>query len=274
MMDREHHPANQTDGTPAANVAARFVDVHCHCLPNLDDGPESVGDSLALCRALVADHVDTVVATPHQLGRFEMRTSAAEVREAVRRLNRALAEEGLELTVLPGAEVRLDERIDRLLVEGGVLTLADLGRHLLLELPRGVFIDIEPLLTQLLSRGVAPIIAHPERDRELVQHSEALQRWLECGASLQVTAASLTGDFGPQVQEAAWMLVARGWVSTVAGDAHHHRLSPPRLTAAFGAIRARLGQDRACLLCIENPARVIHGERLAPVETWTQQGVS
>jgi protein-tyrosine phosphatase len=213
---------------------------------------------------LVEDNVCTVVATPHQLGRFEDCTSAVMIHQATQLLNEELAERGIDLTVLPGAEVRLDERIGELLASHEVLTLADAGQHILLELPWDVFVDVEPLLVQFVSEGVDPIIAHPERNGPLLGRLEALQRWLSCGISLQVTASSLTGHFGPQAQRAAWRLVAGGWVDTIATDAHGHRSHPPCMSAAYEMIAAGLGHNVARLLCVENPSRVARGERLVP----------
>jgi tyrosine-protein phosphatase YwqE len=171
------------------------VDVHCHCLPNLDDGPESMEEAIALCRVLAADNVSTVVATPHQLGRFEDRTKAGAIRRTVGALNRALGERGIDLTILPGAEVRVDERIDELLACGEILTLADAGCHVLLELPWDALIDIEPLLAQFTLRGVQTILAHPERNGPLLERPQMLGRWTASGVGLQVTAGS-HGDWG------------------------------------------------------------------------------
>lgn len=238
-----------------------FVDVHCHCLPNLDDGPRSTGEAVALCRMLVSDNVTTVVATPHQLGRFEGHTSADAIRETTELLNRRLAEEEIDLTVLPGAEVRLDERIAQMLRRHEILTLADAHRHLLLELPWEVLIDIEPLLIQFFSAGLDVIIAHPERNVALLRHPDVLRRWLGCGASLQITGGSLLGDYGRQAQQAAWGLLAEGCVSLVATDAHDNHVGAC-MTRAFEMIRAGFGDDLATLLCVDNPTRVVAGESL------------
>jgi protein-tyrosine phosphatase len=240
------------------------VDVHCHCLPNLDDGPESVEEALMLCRVLAADNVSTVVATPHQLGRFEDRTKAAAIRRTVGVLNGALGERGIDLLVLPGAEVRVDERIDEMLAGGEILTLADAGCHVLLELPWDALIDIEPLLTQFALRGVQTILAHPERNGPLLERPQMLGRWTALGVGLQVTAGSLTGDWGRYVERAAWGLVAQGGRICIATDAHDGAQCPG-MTKAFEAVAARLGGDLAFSLCVENPARVIRGEKLAPV---------
>ena len=253
--------------------AKRFVDTHCHCLPCLDDGPRSTAEAISLCRMLVEDNVHTVVATPHQLGRYENHTGAAMIRQATRMLNEELAERGIDLMVLPGAEVRLDERVAELLARDEILTLADAGRHILLEFPWDVFIDIEPLLVQFVSEGVGPVIAHPERNGPLLGRLEALRRWLSCGISLQVTASSLTGHFGSQAQRAAWRLVLGGWVDTVATDAHDCHSHPPCMTAAYEMIAAALGRNLAHLLCVDNPSRVARGERLVPAVARDKQEV-
>ncbi len=151
--------------------AIHSVDVHCHCLPGLDDGPATLPEALELCRALSEDGITTVIATPHQLGRYDGRCQAWEVRSAVAKLNTALAQEGLPLEVAPGADVRVDERIPALLEKDLVLTLADRGRHLLLELPREVFIDLKPLLVELAARGIEAVVCHPERRRYHQCHS-------------------------------------------------------------------------------------------------------
>ena len=258
----------------SARKLRKFVDTHCHCLPHLDDGPKSVEEAIALCRMLVEDNVHTVVATPHQLGRFENRTGAAMIHQATRMLNEELEERGIELTVLPGAEVRLDERIAELLARHEILTLADAGRHVLLELLWDVFIDIEPLLVQFVSDGIGPIIAHPERNGPLLGHLEVLRRWLSCGGiSLQVTAASLMGHFGPQVGRAAWRLVTERWVDVIATDAHNIDSHPPCMVAAYEMIAAHLGRHFADLLCVGNPSRIARGERLVPACTLDRQEV-
>ena len=245
-------------------AAARCVDIHCHCLPCVDDGPASVVDALALCRGLVEDGVTTVIATPHQLGRYAGRNDAAAVRQAVDGLNRSLMVEGVPLDVLPGADVRLDERIVRLLADDQVLTLADGGRYLLLELPHDTFIDPLPLLRHLLDQGVRPIVSHPERHRFLTAHPTVVAEWARHGAALQLTAGSLTGDFGNTARRAAWYWLETGAAALVASDAHGMATRPPRLTDAIRLIARQLGEDCARRVCVDNPDRVLRGQDLAP----------
>jgi protein-tyrosine phosphatase len=248
-----------------------FIDVHCHCLHGLDDGPRTMAKSVELCRLLASEGIKTIVATPHQLGRFDASNEPEQVRRAVGDLTISLENNRISLQVLPGAEVRVDERIRELLEADRVLTLADGGRYVLLELPHEVFMDIEPLLVELSSMGIESIVAHAERITTLRARPSVLLRWLDRAAHLQITASSLSGDFGPDLQRAAWHLLRSGWANLVATDAHDSNVRRPRMKAAFESIRAKLGEDLAHRVCIENPWRVITGKELLHASIADQQ---
>jgi protein-tyrosine phosphatase len=113
----------------ARSGATRSVDIHCHCLPGLDDGPATLAESLRLCEALIADGVTTVIATPHQLGGYDRVNTAAVIRDAVAALTAELDTAGLPLEIFPGADVRVDERLLRLLDNDQVLTSGDRTRY-------------------------------------------------------------------------------------------------------------------------------------------------
>jgi protein-tyrosine phosphatase len=241
---------------------SRSVDIHCHCLPGLDDGPAALADSLLMCERLVADGITTVVATPHQLGGYDRQNTAAVVRAAVAELAAALAAAQIPLELAPGADVRVDERLPRLLESDQVLTVADRGRHLLLELPHEVFVDPLPSIEALAERGVQVVMTHPERHRYLAGAVDRIESWVAAGAVLQVTAGSLLGDFGMGANREGWRLVRAGLVSLVATDAHDAARRPPCMTDAIDLLTAEGGAELAGLLCLENPRRVFDGEAL------------
>lgn len=251
----------------------KFTDIHCHCLAGLDDGPATMAESIALCRKLVEDDIATVVATPHQLGRFEGCNKTAEVKEAVSSLNETLRKSSIPLKVVPGAEVRVDERVCQLLRADKILTLANGGKYILLELPLQVFIDIEPLLAELASMGIHSVISHAEKIAPLTTQHQILLRWLEHSTHMQITASSLLGDLGSKFQRAAWGFLKSGLATLVATDSHSINARRPQMKAAFGSITATLGKDLANLVCIENPSRVVNGQEIAPVSFRNQQGV-
>jgi len=245
----------------------RFVDIHCHCLPAVDDGPATMSEALALCRGLIYDNVNVVIATPHQLGAFSNYNEAAEIREAVSVLNEELVRNSVALTVVPGGDVRVDERICNLLESDRILTLADGGKYILLELPHEVFIDIESLLVELTSLGIQAIISHPERHPVLAKQPQILLKWLEHAVHLQVTCASLLGDFGVMAQRTAWQFLSSSWSSLVATDSHDLDGRKPCMKATFDCIKARLGETIASLVCIDNPLRVLKGQDIRRIST-------
>jgi len=262
---------NGKDGTLKGHDGWRFTDIHCHCLPGLDDGPSTMTEAISLCRKLAEEGIATVVATPHQLGRFEDRNEAATVRQSVQNLRESLIAAAIDLDIVPGGEVRVDERICQLLEADKILTLADGGKYILLELPHEVFINIESLLVELASIGIEPIISHAEMIAPSAGHKQILGTWLERSAHLQVTASSLVGTFGPDLKRIAWNLLSDGLATLAATDSHDLSLRKPRMRDAFVQIRAELGEDLAHRVCIENPLRVLNGQDLLPLSPCKQQ---
>lgn len=256
----------ESERSVAAAGPDGFTDIHCHCLPALDDGPTDMAGALALCEEMVRDGIRQVVATPHQLGRFDDRNGAGVVCRAVTELNGALDDAGIALTVLPGADVRLDERIPQLLESDAVLTVADAGHYLLLELPHEVFIDPRSLLSRLGEMGVTAVITHPERHGFLASNPAYVGHWLEYAPCLQITAGSFLGYFGRQSAEAAKVFLQMDLAVVVATDAHGTPDRAPCMTAAYQWLTMRFGQAVADTVCIQNPRRAVAGEPLAVMD--------
>lgn len=251
----------------------RFTDIHCHCLPGLDDGPHTMSESLELCWLLAREGIATVIATPHQLGRFKDSNTPAKIREAINCLNETLKNTDIPLNVLPGSELHLDERICQFMNDDKIMTLADGGKYVLLELPCQASVDITSLLVELTSMGIQCIISHVERISPFAIEPRMLTRWLDHRAHLQVTASSLTGDFGTKVQRVAWNILNAGVVELVATDSHDTNFRRPRMETAFQLISARLGKGIACRVCIENPLRVVEGLDIVPISAHGLQEV-
>ena len=247
----------------------RSVDIHCHCLPGIDDGPPSMEDAVALCRRLVEDGITTVVATPHQLGRYDCTNTAEAIRAAAETLAAELKDREIPLEILPGGDVRVDERIPELLKSGRIGTVADAGSHLLLELPHELFIDPIPMIDRLRETGIQAVITHPERYSYLQNRPQFARKCLEHGAILQITCGSLVGGFGRRAYDEAWRLILAGMVSIVASDAHDSTRRPPQMSAAIDALQRTVGAAVTRLVAIENPLRIIHGESIQPLESFS-----
>jgi protein-tyrosine phosphatase len=202
------------------------------------------------------------------LGQFDGLVVPSRIRQATTELNAALVSENVPLRVVPGADVRVDERLPNLLDTKQILTLADGGRYLLLELPDDIFVDVTPLLALLAARGITGIVSHPERHSYVLSRPGVALPWLEHGALLQVTAGSLMGDFGPRVEAAAWHFLSSGMAALVATDCHNLRERRPRMADAIREITRVLGRAAASRMCIANPAAVLAG---APVRMRDKQ---
>ncbi len=239
-----------------------FTDIHCHLLPGLDDGATSWEDGLAMAEMAADDGIRTTIATPHQLGSYAG-NQGETVRARVAQFAAALQRRGVAMSVLPGADVRVEPGLLARLRSGDVLTLGDHGRHVLLELPHDVYLPLDGVLAELGRAGLVAILSHPERNLGLLRRPEVLGTLVEEGCLIQVTAGSLTGGFGSRVQTFAEALVKRGLVHFVATDAHSTRSRCPKLSAAFRRVAALAGKKTAVALCCENPARVTAGEDVA-----------
>jgi len=238
--------------------AKQCIDIHCHCLPALDDGPEDLSAAVQLCVALVAEGFTTVVATPHQFGYFDGDYSALEIRSSVTALNVALQKRGIPLTVLPGAEIRVDERIIPYLLHDRLVNLADKGRFVLLELPFDTYLDIGPMLQKLKTHGYRAVIAHPERNSALAEFPERVLSWIEHEPILQVTAGSLVGRFGGAIQHAAYKFIDMPVTACVATDAHDVDSRGLFFSDAFKIICTYLGHEKARQLFIETPSAILN----------------
>lgn len=245
-----------------------MIDLHCHLLPGVDDGPKTWAEALALGAQLAEEGVTLAVATPHIFRARYPNPTPEVVRDHIARLNRAL--EG-RMRVLPGAEVRIvsevrdwAERFSRASADGDRSLLLAGAPYMLLEFPPEIIPSgVERLFFDLLTIGVRPILAHPERHAVMRRRPERLRRFVEQGCGVQVDAPSLLGDHGAEAQRAAWRWIAEGLVHVVASDAHGPRTRPPKLRRAWADVVRAHGEVVARALFIENPRAIVEGEDLA-----------
>jgi protein-tyrosine phosphatase len=235
-----------------------FVDIHCHMLPDIDDGAKTWEESLAMARMAAADGIEAVVVTPHQLGAYA-HNGGSEIRRRTARLQKVLDDQGVELHVRPGADVRIEGGMIEALRAGDVLTLGDHGRHVLLELPHELYFPLEEVLHQLDVAGMCGILSHPERNQGLLKQSRIVPSLVDRGCLMQVTAGSLLGTFGPASKCMAEWMVQQGLAHFLASDAHSSRARRPLMRRAFERAAELAGYEWAHQICCDNPAAVFQG---------------
>ncbi|MBQ0929189.1 tyrosine-protein phosphatase [Ideonella alba] len=240
-----------------------MIDLHCHLLPGIDDGPATLDDALALARALVADGVQHVVATPHVFpGRYENKRGG--IARAHAAFVQVLAQHGVPLQLSYAGEVRLGPEVLEWLARDELPFLGGEAAHrgqaprvMLLEMPDGqVPLGTDRLCATLSRQGIVPLIAHPERNRGVMEQPDRLQPLVDAGCQFQLTAGSLLGDFGSRAQDAAWDLLDQGLVTVVASDAHNLRGRAPRMGAAREWLVQEYGEATARRLTLDAPARL------------------
>jgi protein-tyrosine phosphatase len=238
------------------------IDLHAHLLPGVDDGAESLDEAVALCRRARAEGCTALVATPHRR-RDEWSDRPRAELEALLETLRAACADGPALHL--GAENRVDSELVRELAAAGeaVIPLAG-SRYVLLELdPHGIGPDPVDLVAELVERGWRPVVAHPELTPFLRAEPEIAGAMVDAGAFLQVTAASVTGEFGRPAKEAAHALIAAERVHFVATDAHRPHWRPTGLARAHATLERAFGAATARALTTLNPAAVLTDRSLA-----------
>ena len=235
-----------------------LVDMHVHLLAGLDDGPRTREDAVAMCRIAHEEGVQMAAATAHQNDHYPAVTPD-RIREAVGRLRQDLAGAGRPLTVFPCAEVMADPETPEAWGAGELLSVADRGQYVLLEMPHGAFVDLRPTAERLRRAGVRPILAHPERNPEFLEEPARLEEMIQAGCLVQVSSGSVTDPPGPRQEKALTGWFRRGLVHLLGSDGHSPRRRAPRMAAAYESIRRRAGGAVADRVCSTHGMAVLQG---------------
>jgi len=236
-----------------------MIDLHAHVLPLRGDGPASWGESLQMCRLAAADGIRRLVATPEFTGRDGDGPLEAPHR-AVDQLRRRCKTGGTgKLEILFGASCVLHDGLVSKL-EGGRLPMLAGSRYFLLVLPSKLPADLEQRIFDMCMADVVPIISGPESNPKVAENPEILHALLRSGAYAHVTAASLTGAFGPKTRRVARELVRCRLVQMIASDARDATHRPPVLSRARRAAAALLDADLADRMVNDVPAAVLADE--------------
>jgi protein-tyrosine phosphatase len=244
-----------------------MIDLHCHILPDIDDGPASLEDAVRLARMAVQDGIRTVVATPHGVDWAYVRGGdEAELKREIASLQRELRRQELDLEILPGMEVHLLPETPSLYRGRRIFTLNS-SRYMLVEFPMRSFpIYAEDTLFNLQVHKLVPVIAHAERYPALAERPELLEKMVERGMLLQITAGSLTGQHGAQPREMAEMLVERRMAHILSTDAHSAKHRPPILSEGLRRAAQLVGEDAAREMVTTVPAAILRDEEVVVPE--------
>ena len=243
-------------------IQGGMIDLHCHVLPGIDDGPRTMQEAVDLARVAHSNGIGTLVATPH-VSPMHLHNDAARIAQGVADVRAALAQEGIPVEVTTGAEVDLGRVVDLDEHELASLRLGG-GPWLLLECPLSpaAAYGFPMAARHVAGRGHRVVLAHPERSPAF--HADpvgTLGPLVKDGMLSQVTAAAFVGRFGRRVQEVAIELLRAGLVHTVASDAHDPISRPPSIAAELAEAGV---EEWTEWLAYEVPAAILEGSAIPP----------
>jgi protein-tyrosine phosphatase len=243
---------------------SRVIDMHCHILANMDDGPDWLEESIHMLHAAAAEGIDTIVATPHHL-KGDFNNSSKTILKATNALNDLVLAEGLPITILPGQETRINGEMVMQLKSGEILLINQTSPYVFVELPSK---DVPNYTSQLLfdiqvKTGIQPIIVHPERNEIFLEKPNLLYSLVKGGALTQITAGSIVGQFGRKIQRFSRKLIEHNLVHFVASGAKN--AVDFHMQEAYEWIDKKFGKEKRGYFQ-KNAKQVIKGESVLPDE--------
>ncbi|MDE5053936.1 tyrosine protein phosphatase [Niallia taxi] len=219
-----------------------MIDIHCHILPGIDDGPKTIEESILMAKEAVNQGINTIIATPHHRNNSYVNEKESILR-IVREFNEILQNEQIPLEILPGQETRIFGEILEDYKKEEILTLNN-SNYLFIEFPTSTVPRYaERLLYDIQLEGLIPIIVHPERNKEILENPIILYNLVKNGTLTQVTAASIAGFFGKSIKKFSLQLIEHNLTHFVASDAHNTHNRSFKLNEAYDTIEQEFGID-------------------------------
>lgn len=244
-----------------------MVDLHAHILMGVDDGSQSMEESLQMAHMAADSGVRAVVMTPHcNIPDIFDNYDSDSLRLRFQKLRDAVAAAGIPLELYPGMEVFGRENLAELMRNGQLIPIND-GRYLLVEFEFGEEPDwMTFLLEEILQEGYTPLVAHPERYDCIQAEPNLAYHWVRMGCALQANKGSVLGRFGRRVQRTVMPLLEHELVACVASDAHHADFRTPDMGELAGYLERTFGIECVQLLLEDNPERILDSQDVVLLE--------
>lgn len=246
-----------------------MVDIHCHILPLVDDGADSLEDAIEMARMAAQDSVSAIIATPHcNLPYDGDKNYISEgLQRHFFRLQQAVKAAGIPVAIHPGAEVLCTPDVPELLAQGKLLTLAG-SRYLLVEF----FFDedlayMDEMLLAIARQGCIPVIAHPERYEAVQRVPMVVERWFRAGYIIQLNKGSILGRLGRRAAWTAEWILEHGLAHVVASDAHSPTVRTPRMRELLQYLSENCSEAYINILLADNPRRILENRPVAKADS-------
>lgn len=235
-----------------------IVDMHCHLLAGMDDGPKTMADALEMCSMLASQNVGAVNALAHQNEQYPQITPD-RIRVAIEALRNEVRAKRIPVAIFAGSEVMVHPTTLQSVDQGQYLTIGDSGKFMLIELPHSVFIDLRDIVAGLVQRNIRPILAHPEQSPELLFSERMAEDLIRLGCLFQLSTGNVIMPMDRRHGQAIKTWVQRGFVHVIGSDGHSPGRRPPLLADAAKVISQWVNGLAANRLCGMNGMAILQG---------------
>ena len=238
------------------------IDIHSHIIPGVDDGSRDLETSIALLKMAVENGTTDIIATPHVIDVSTNLTWDA-IRRHVEELQKIADEQEIPIRIYPGAETELNwDLLELIRKDHSAFCLAG-SRYCLMEMPSLMLpANLEEMIYELQLMDIVPVLAHPERQMQLMENPEKLLALLKRGCMAQSNGGSLTGVFGPKPHAKVHMLINNNMVAFLGSDAHNLRHRNTNLAGAREKLVKHWGKPCATEILETRPRYILENKPL------------
>ena len=236
-----------------------MIDIHSHICPGIDDGSNSIEESVNALKKIAGLGVTDVFFTPHYLpGHYE--NTFDVVSPIIDEVKERLAAEGVSIKLHQAAEVFLSQNIVIEIVENQLM-MAD-SQYVLVEMDmNNIPVNLTDILYKIVLAGFYPILAHPERYMGVQRDKSLIEDLIYRNVYMQINSGSLLGVYGKQAHDTAWYMIENGYAHFMGSDYHCHG-KDYTLIEARNAVKEHVDEYSANLLTKINPGKILSGEKV------------
>jgi len=240
-----------------------MIDLHTHILPGLDDGARSLEESLEMAKIAERDGIEKIVATPHLFRGNFIHEDLSIIEKKRSELSQALRENNIHVEILAGAEVHISHNLIDEIRKNRENLVLNQSSYMFVEFPSSlVFSGAKNLFFELMSEGINPIIAHPERNSVFIHSPSLLYELIQMGGLSQANSGSFSGLYGRRVEEAVLHFLELNLIHFIASDCHNTHSLVSRLSEAVKRARMIVGEENARALVKDNPQAVLDDRKI------------
>jgi len=241
----------------------KMIDLHCHILPGLDDGAQSLEEAVEMAKMAEEDGIEKIVATPHFFRGSFFYEDLSLIEEKRRQFSQALKNNNIRVDILSGGEVHISHNLIDEISRNKAFLVLNNSSYMFVEFPAGhIYSSVKELFFELISGGIIPIIAHPERNAVFQQNPSLLYDLIQMGGLAQANSGSFTGMYGREVETASFRFLNLNLIHFIGSDGHNSRSMPPKLSEARKRAGAIVGEEIARAFVKDNPQAVVNNLEL------------